>query len=105
MHRMRHTARMHSIVLLPGLACDAGLWHTQLPALATRHRVHLSDVHAREDTLPAMADQLLRTLRRPALARGDGAEARRAVRRRRFRGAAGEEQLRRFGHYCRHRFL
>lgn len=62
MHRMRHTARMHSIVLLPGLACDAGLWRMQLPALATRHRVHLSDVHAREDTLPAMADQLLRTL-------------------------------------------
>jgi pimeloyl-ACP methyl ester carboxylesterase len=50
---------METIVLLPGLACDAGLWREQLPALATRALVHVSDVHTRHDTLPAMAAALL----------------------------------------------
>lgn len=53
---------MQSVILLPGLACDAGLWRAQLPALATRHRVHVSDVQQRCDALPAMAAQLLREL-------------------------------------------
>ena len=53
---------MHSVILLPGLACDAGLWQHQLPALATRHRVHVSDVQQRCDSLPDMAAQLLREL-------------------------------------------
>jgi pimeloyl-ACP methyl ester carboxylesterase len=57
-----HTGRMQSVILLPGLACDAGLWRAQLPALATRHRVHVSDVQQRCDSLPAMAAQLLREL-------------------------------------------
>lgn len=52
---------MSRIVLLPGLACDAGLWRHQLPALqAAGHAVVVSDVHAREATLPAMAAALLR---------------------------------------------
>lgn len=50
---------MHSILLLPGLACDAELFRHQLPALATGHRVRVSDVHSRHATLPAMAAALL----------------------------------------------
>ncbi len=51
---------MASILLLPGLACDAALWRHQLPALrAAGHAVQVSDVHARFDTLPAMAAALL----------------------------------------------
>jgi pimeloyl-ACP methyl ester carboxylesterase len=50
---------MHSVVLLPGLACDATLWRDQLPALAGRHFVHVSDVHFRFDSLAAMAAALL----------------------------------------------
>jgi pimeloyl-ACP methyl ester carboxylesterase len=50
---------MLSLVLLPGLACDATSWREQLPALAARHFVHVSDVHFRFDTLPQMAEALL----------------------------------------------
>ncbi len=50
---------MQSVVLLPGLACDAGLWRDQLPALAAHHRVHVSAVHQQHGTLPAMAAALL----------------------------------------------
>lgn len=53
---------MQSVILLPGLACDAGLWLPQLPALSTRHTAHVSDVQQRCDSLPAMAAQLLREL-------------------------------------------
>jgi len=51
---------MASVMLLPGLACDAGQWHAQIPALrAAGHRVAVSDVHARHATLPEMAVALL----------------------------------------------
>lgn len=50
---------MQHVILLPGLASDAGLWREQLPALAARHFVHVSDVHFRFDTLPEMAAALL----------------------------------------------
>ena len=50
---------MHSILLLPGLASDATLWRDQTPALSAQHRVAVSDVHFRFDTLPAMAAALL----------------------------------------------
>lgn len=53
---------MTRIVLLPGLACDDALWSDQLPALAARHRVAVSDVHARHASLPEMARALLREL-------------------------------------------
>lgn len=56
---MTSHARPRSLVLLPGLACDAELWAGLLPALASRHRVFVSDVHTRFDTLPAMAAALL----------------------------------------------
>ncbi len=50
---------MLSLILLPGLACDAALWQGLLPALCSAHRVHVSDVHGRHDTLPEMATALL----------------------------------------------
>lgn len=50
---------MRSVILLPGLACDVTLWRDQLPALASHHAVHVSDVHFRFDTLPEMAAALL----------------------------------------------
>lgn len=53
---------MHKLILLPGLACDAGLWRHQAPVLAAsphvRH-VHVADVHTRCGSLPEMAAQLL----------------------------------------------
>jgi pimeloyl-ACP methyl ester carboxylesterase len=50
---------MHHVILLPGLASDATLWRDQLPALSARHRVSVTDVHARHPTLPTMAAALL----------------------------------------------
>lgn len=47
-----------SLVLLPGLACDATVWRDQLPALAA-HAPVVTDVHARFDSLPEMAAALL----------------------------------------------
>jgi pimeloyl-ACP methyl ester carboxylesterase len=52
-------ARMLSLVLLPGLACDAEVWAGLLPALASAHRVHVSLAHFQHDTLPQMAATLL----------------------------------------------
>ncbi|HLL10078.1 MAG TPA: alpha/beta fold hydrolase [Rubrivivax sp.] len=51
--------RQRSLLLLPGLACDARLFAGQLPALAQHHRVHVSDVHYRCPGLPEMAAALL----------------------------------------------
>ncbi len=49
-----------SLVLLPGLGCDAALWRWQVPALHARgHGTHITHVHARATTLEAMADALL----------------------------------------------
>ena len=57
---------MTTLLLLPGLACDADLWRDQLPALAPQlarshpgARIQVSDVHHRADSLPAMAALLL----------------------------------------------
>jgi pimeloyl-ACP methyl ester carboxylesterase len=50
---------MLNIVLLPGLACDAGLFRDQLPALAQAGWLHVSTVHTRHASLPAMAQALL----------------------------------------------
>jgi pimeloyl-ACP methyl ester carboxylesterase len=49
---------MHSLILLPGLACDAALWQAQVPAMSPQCRVQVSDVHFRFDTLPEMAAAL-----------------------------------------------
>ena len=51
---------MTRVILLPGLASDAALWRHQVPALrAAGHAVHISDAHARSDTLSGMAHALL----------------------------------------------
>jgi pimeloyl-ACP methyl ester carboxylesterase len=51
---------MPTLILLPGLACDAGLFHHQALALKEAgHEVIVSGVHTRCDTLPAMATALL----------------------------------------------
>jgi pimeloyl-ACP methyl ester carboxylesterase len=50
---------MSTVILLPGLACDAALWRDQLPALAAHHDVHVSTVHQRHADLPSMARALL----------------------------------------------
>lgn len=50
---------MNSLLLLPGMACDAELFAHQQPVLARTHRVHVSDAHSRFDTLPAMVAALL----------------------------------------------
>ena len=49
---------MPSILLLPGLACDAELFQHQAAALALHGTAHVSDAHARFATLPAMAAAL-----------------------------------------------
>ncbi len=50
---------MHKVTLLPGLACDAELWHRQRTALSVSNEVVISDVHTRSARLPEMADMLL----------------------------------------------
>ncbi|MCE2689203.1 MAG: alpha/beta fold hydrolase [Betaproteobacteria bacterium] len=51
---------MTRVLLLPGLASDAALWRHQVPALThAGHTVHVTDAHAREDTLSAMARLVL----------------------------------------------
>ncbi len=47
-----------SLILLPGLAGDAAMWHDQLAALA-RWQPVVTDVHMRHPTIPAMAQALL----------------------------------------------
>jgi pimeloyl-ACP methyl ester carboxylesterase len=52
---------MTTLILLPGMACDAALWRHQQPALAAAApgAVVVADVHGRADSLPAMAALLL----------------------------------------------
>jgi pimeloyl-ACP methyl ester carboxylesterase len=47
------------LILLPGLASDATMWRDQLTALPPALRPHVTDVHARHDTIEAMAAALL----------------------------------------------
>jgi pimeloyl-ACP methyl ester carboxylesterase len=50
---------MPTIMLLPGLACDAAMWRDQMDALTPFGPVHVSDVHTRFASLPRMAAALL----------------------------------------------
>jgi pimeloyl-ACP methyl ester carboxylesterase len=50
---------MTQLILIPGLAGNESMWRAQLPALA-RWQPHVTDAHSRADTIPAMADLLLR---------------------------------------------
>lgn len=49
-----------TLILLPGLACDAALWRHQQPLLAEAGAaVVVADAHHHADSLPAMAERLL----------------------------------------------
>lgn len=61
---------MSTLILLPGLACDAGIWHPILPALEGSRRVLISTAHTRQADLPAMADALLAETSGPLLLAG-----------------------------------
>lgn len=61
---------MATLILLPGLACDAGLWQDLLPALGGTPPLHISDVHTRCASLPAMAAALLAQTPGPLLLAG-----------------------------------
>lgn len=50
---------MTQLILLPGLACNHAMWQSQLAALPAHYRPHVTDVHARCDTIDAMACTLL----------------------------------------------
>jgi pimeloyl-ACP methyl ester carboxylesterase len=50
---------MPTLILLPGLACDATVWRDQRPVLAARAPLVVTDVHERFASLPEMAAALL----------------------------------------------
>lgn len=50
---------MRTITLLPGLACDAALWTSQIEVLRADWAVNVSEVHQRHAGLPQMAAALL----------------------------------------------
>ena len=50
---------MTQLLLLPGLACNAVMWQRQVSALPGHWNPHVTDVHTRFDSLPAMAQALL----------------------------------------------
>jgi len=57
-----------TLLLLPGLACDAELWRDQLPALQARGRpLRVSEAHFSAGTLPEMAARLLAETAGPLL--------------------------------------
>ena len=51
--------QLANIVLLPGLACDAGMWQVQIDALRPNWKVAVADAHARYDSIEAMAAGVL----------------------------------------------
>lgn len=50
---------MSRLILLPGLASDARMWHDQLAVLPARWQTHVTDVHARHASIQDMAAALL----------------------------------------------
>ena len=55
---------MSNLILIPGLAGNASMWRAQLPALAP-WRPRVTDVHMRAQSIPAMAELLLRETEGP----------------------------------------
>lgn len=51
---------MARLVLIPGLACDAAMWQSQLSVLPSQLQAQVTEVHARHASIEAMADALLR---------------------------------------------
>lgn len=50
---------MDKLILIPGLACDAGLWHAQLQAVSARWNARVTDVAERSASIEEMARRLL----------------------------------------------
>jgi pimeloyl-ACP methyl ester carboxylesterase len=50
---------MTRLILIPGLAADATMWQPQLATLPAAWNAVVTDVHARHETIPAMAQALL----------------------------------------------
>ena len=50
---------MTQLVLIPGLACNAVMWQSQLKVLPAHFRPHVTDVHTRHETVQDMARGLL----------------------------------------------
>ncbi len=50
---------MTQIILIPGLACGAEMWQSQVTALPAKYRAHVTDAHTRADTIEDMACRLL----------------------------------------------
>ena len=50
---------MTQLILVPGLACDAGMWQHQLAELPTHYQTRVTDVLARYGTIDEMARALL----------------------------------------------
>ena len=50
---------MTRVILIPGLACDAGLWHAQLAVLPAHWHAAVTDVATRHASVPEMAAALL----------------------------------------------
>ena len=50
---------MPRLIFLPGLACDSAMWQAQLAEMPAHLSACATDVHARHDTLEAMAGTLL----------------------------------------------
>jgi pimeloyl-ACP methyl ester carboxylesterase len=50
---------MSRLLLIPGLACDSGMWHDQLAALPARWNAQVVDVATRCTSIETMAAQLL----------------------------------------------
>lgn len=50
---------MDKLILIPGLACDAELWHAPLQALPAHWNARVTDVAERSDSIEDMAERLL----------------------------------------------
>jgi pimeloyl-ACP methyl ester carboxylesterase len=50
---------MDKLILIPGLACDGGLWHALLQALPPQWNAHVTDVAERSASIEEMAERLL----------------------------------------------
>ena len=50
---------MKQLIFLPGMACDASVWQSQIAAVPTHWNARVSDVHFRFDSIEAMAAALL----------------------------------------------
>jgi hypothetical protein len=74
----------YQLVFLPGLACDARIWLSQLAAVATRAnppRTSVSDAHARHERVEAMAGAVLAEHDGPLVLCGASIPRRRPTRR------------------------